>query len=45
MCFFFCMKKKQKIKPLDLLTEKEENRRLLEATFLCDKSGEADGTL
>lgn len=45
VCFFFCMKKKQKIKLLDLLTEKERNQRLVEATSWCDKVGAADGTL
>lgn len=45
MCFFFCMKKKQKIKLLDVLTEKEVNQRVEEATFWCDKMGAADGTL
>lgn len=33
VCFFLCMKKKQKIKLLELLTEKEGNQRLVEATF------------
>jgi len=39
------MKKKQKIKLLDLLTEKEGNQRLMEATFWCNKVGAGDGTL
>lgn len=45
VCFFLCMKKNQKIKLLELLTEKEGNRRLVEATFWRDKVGAADGTL
>lgn len=42
--FFFCMKKKQKIKLLDL-AEKGRNQRLVEATLWCDKVGAADGIL
>lgn len=45
VCFFFCMKEKQKIKLLNHLKEKWGNQRLQEATFWWDKVGAADGTL
>lgn len=45
MCFFFCMKKKQKIKLLDLLGEKKPEPETGEATFWCEKVEAAGGTL
>lgn len=43
VCFFFCMKKIQKIKLLRSSDGKKENQKVVEAAFWCDKVGAANG--